>query len=99
MNAARPEGTGPFRLRLKATADAPRPTEVAARVDGGPWASVTLPPETWTDLVIVPPTGAGGRKAACEIRSSVSFCPATTAGDDRRILAVQAASPLLASPR
>jgi hypothetical protein len=94
VNVTRPDGNGPFRLRLKATADTPRPAAVAARVDGGPWASVTLEPEVWTDLVISPPAG-GGRKAACEIRSSFAFCPAAAAGDDRRILSVQAASPLL----
>jgi len=99
VNSVRPDGNGPFRLRLKATGDSGAPLAVAARIDGGPWASVTLPPGTWTDLLIVPPPGTGGRNAACEVRSPFSFCPATTAGDDRRILAVQAASPLLAPPR
>jgi len=99
LNEDRPDGSGPMRLRLKAPADLAEPAVVAARVDGGPWASVTLPPQTWTDLVILPTPGAGSRKAVCEVRTSFSFCPATTAGDDRRILAVQAASPLLASAR
>jgi O-antigen ligase len=99
VTATRPDGSGPFLLRLKATADAPGPVAVAGRVDGGPWAAVTLRPGIWTNLVLTPPGGARGREAACEIRSSFSFCPATTTGDDRRILSVQAKSPLLAPQR
>jgi O-antigen ligase len=99
VNVARPDGSGPFLLHLKASVDAPLPITVAARVEGGPWTSATLPPETWTDLVVMPPAQTGGGPVACEIRSSFSFCPATTAGDDRRILSVQADSPFLGVPR
>ena len=99
VSAARPDGGGPFLLRLKAAGEAPGPVALAARVDGGPWAPVTLPPGTWTNLALTPPEGARDRRLACEIRSSFSFCPATTTGDDRRILSVQVKSPLLAPQR
>ena len=95
VHAVRPAGGGPYRVRLKAPPGAAPQVGVSARVDGGPWSGTTLVPGVWTNLVVMPPFAPESSKAALEIRARFAFCPATRAGDDRRILSVQAASPLL----
>jgi len=88
---------GVIPVRRTAAPGATIPIELRARFDGGRWVVVTLGDRDWHSLVVpLEPLRAGAElpsRVLCEIRASHPFCPATSGGNDRRILGVELGRP------